>query len=336
MENKENKIEFSITMPIVSIDDYVIESCEKFKELKNNNFELIIFPDNDFKGREEMEKKLNARIIPTGKVSPADKRDASLIHARGRFIAFIDGDAYPSKNWLDVARRYLENDEVSAIGGPQLTPRNDSFWQKVSGAMFISPLSGGAGIRYWPGRKVREVEDWPSVNFIIKKEDFEKIGGFASEYWPGEDTKICLDIIKKLKKKILYVPDMIVFHHRRSGIISHLRQTGCYGLQRGFFFKEFPETSRKLSYFYYVPSLFVLFLFFGFISSFYSEFILKLYLWGLYIYSLAILFSTLITIKRVNSFRISFALIPYLVSFHVWYGIRFIQGLLFTEKIKDN
>lgn len=332
MENKENRVDFSIAVPILKIDDYVLETCGKFRELKNNNFELILFPDDDFEEREEMEKKLTARIIPTGKFGPANKRDLSLMYARGKYIAFIDGDAYPSQNWLDIAAKHLEKNEVAAIGGPQLTPSDDSFWQKVSGAMFISPLSGGAGIRYWPGRKVREVDDWPSVNFFIKKEDFAAIGGFNSEYWPGEDTKICLEIIKKLKKKILYVPDMIVYHHRRSGIISHLKQTGCYGLQRGYFFRTFPETSRRLSRFYYVPSLLVLFLFFGAVFSLFFELIFKIYLLGLTAYGLALLFSTLVTIKRINSFRISFALIPYLISFHIWYGIRFMQGFLFTKK----
>jgi GT2 family glycosyltransferase len=324
---------FSIIIPVQKLNDYIYETCDKLKNLKNKNFEILIFPDEAEKNDAEAEKFLNAKIIPTGKVSPALKRDLSLKYAQGEYLAFIDDDAYPDEKWLDVAEKYLRIEEVAAVGGSQLTPPEDSFWQKVSGAMFLSPLSGSARIRFWPGKKVREVEDWPTVNFIVKKTDFEKAGGFDSTYWPGEDTKLCLDIIKKLRKKILYIPELIVYHHRRAGIKKHLKQVGNYGLHRGFFAKKFPETSRKLMYF--IPSIWVGFLILGSLVSVYSAFVLGLYLLGIAVYVAAILFSTLAIWQKTKNFAVSIATIPYLVLFHLWYGTRFIQGLVFTQELKS-
>jgi len=331
----ENKINFSVIIPVQSINNYIIETCEKLKLQENRSFEIIILPDEITKNKETFEKRLGARIIATGKVSPAIKRDLSLKYARGKFLAFTDDDAYPEKNWLTLAEKYLSDDRVAAIGGPQITPPEDSFWQKVSGAMFMSPLSGKALIRYWPGKKVQTIDDWPTVNFIIKKDAFEKIGGFDSEYWPGEDTKLCLDILKKLNKKILYIPQLIVYHHRRSGFGKHLKQIGNYGIHRGFFAKVFPDTSIKFDRFYFVPSLFSIYLILGLIASFFSLAILKLYLSGLAIYAAAIIFSTISLTKKTKSFSISLMTIPYLVSFHFWYGIRFIQGFFFTKELKS-
>jgi len=184
-------------------------------------------------------------------------------------------------------------------------------------------------------QKVQEVDDWPTVNFIIKKEDFEKIGGFDNQYWPGEDTKLCLDIIKKLNKKILYIPELVVYHHRRAGLKKHLKQTGGYGLHRGYFAKIFPETSRKIESLYFVPSFLVLFLFFGFIFSFVSEKIMILYLVGLAIYSLTIIISTILLIFKTKDMAVGLMTIPYIILFHIWYGIRFIQGFVFTKKLKS-
>lgn len=324
---------FSIIIPVQKINDYIHETCGKLTDLKNKNFEILIFPDSAGSDDSELEKKLQAKIIPSGKVSPAIKRDLALKHAAGEYLAFIDDDAYPNDEWLDIAEKHLRNAGVAAVGGPQLTPENDSFWQKVSGAMFLSPLSGSAIIRFWPGKTIRTVDDWPTVNFIIKKTDFAAIGGFGSQYWPGEDTKLCLDIVKKLKKKILYVPELVVFHHRRAGINRHLRQVGNYGLHRGFFAKKFPETSRKFMYF--IPSFFVGFLVLGILGSLYSAFVLKLFLLGLAVYFAAILFSTILIWQKTKNFLISIATIPFLVSFHVWYGIRFIQGLVFVKELKS-
>jgi hypothetical protein len=178
---------------------------------------------------------------------------------------------------------------------------------------------------------VQEVDDWPTVNFIIKRDDFIRIGGFDSQYWPGEDTKLCLDIIKDLRKKILYVPDLIVYHHRRPGIIRHLRQIGNYGLHRGYFAKVYPETSRK--WFYFIPSLFVIYIATSlltgvFLPSFYNP-----YITGLCIYLLTVLTTTLSVCKRTRSLAISIATIPYIILTHIWYGIRFIQGFLFTKTL---
>jgi len=329
-----NKILFSIIIPVQRLNDYVKETCGKLKELDSNNFEVIILPDEIGDNKNEG-RGLNAEIIPTGKTSPAKKRDIGAKRAKGHYLAFIDDDAYPEKDWLKIAEKHLTEKNVSAVGGPQLTPADDNFWQKVSGAMYLSPLSGGAIIRFLPGKKIKEIDDWPTVNFIIKKNDFKQLGGFNTKYWPGEDTKLCLDIIKKLNKRILYIPDLKVYHHRRSGLIRHQRQIGRYGLHRGYFAKVFPETSMKISRLYFMPSLFVLFLVFGLIGSFFSSIVLKIFLSGIIIYLGALFISTLIIWIRVKNILISLASVPYLISFHIWYGIRFIQGFLFTKELRS-
>lgn len=334
MENlKKDSIKFSIIIPVQKINDYIEETCDELKKQNNKSFEIIIFPDELDENYKEQELRFGAIIIPTGKVSPAVKRDLAIKYAKGEYLAFTDDDAFPEKNWLKIAEKYLRKEEVSAVGGSQLTPSKDSFWQKVSGAMFLSPLSGGAIIRYWPGKKIQEIDDWPTVNFIIKKADFEKVGGFDNSYWPGEDTKLCLDIIQKLNKKILYIPELLVYHHRRVGLKKHLKQTGGYGLHRGYFARILPETSRKFVYF--IPSLFVCFLIFGAGISFYSDFIFKIYGLGLAIYVSTIFLAFLLLIPKTKSVLISLATIPYLVLFHIWYGIRFIQGFIFTKELNS-
>ncbi|MBU2028441.1 glycosyltransferase, partial [Patescibacteria group bacterium] len=93
---------FSIIIPVQKINDYIQETCGKLANLKNKNFEILIFPDEAEGNNLEWEKKLNAGIIPTGKVSPAIKRDLALKYAQGEYLAFIDDDAYPDEKWLDV------------------------------------------------------------------------------------------------------------------------------------------------------------------------------------------------------------------------------------------
>ncbi len=324
---------FSIIIPVQKINDYIFETCCKLKELENKNFEVLIFPDEIEENNEETEKQLGTKIIPSGKVSPAKKRDMAIQYAHGDILAFIDDDAYPRQDWLKNAARHFNNPAVAAVGGPAVTPSNNSFWQRVSGAVFLSNVGGGNPDRYWPVGKVREVDDWPSVNLLVRRNIFEKIGGFNSEYWPGEDTKLCLDIVK-MGKKIIYDPDVFVWHHRREGLIRHLRQIGRYGLHRGFFAKRFPETSRRFKYF--IPSLFMMYLVVGILVLFLGNDIFSgLYSIGLgiYFFALAVAFSQ--TQNKEKNLAVSFMSIVYIVLTHIWYGARFLQGYLFTKDLKS-
>ncbi len=318
----------SVIIPVKEINDYIKESIPHIINLEYEDFEIIIFSDLD-------DKKTfpRTRIVSTGNIGPAEKRDLALKYANGEIFAFLDDDAYPRSDWLTNAIRHFDDPDVAAVGGPAVTPDDDSFFQKVSGAVFLTSLGGGSPERYWPTGGVREVDDWPSVNLLVKRDIFEQIGGFNSAYWPGEDTKLCLDIIKG-GKKIIYDPDVLVYHHRRGGLKKHLKQISRYGLHRGFFAKKFPETSRKFKYF--IPSLFVMFLIFGAALPFMDNlFFIKLYYAGILLY-IASLFVAFCQIRdKEKSIAISLVSLFYIFLTHIWYGIRFIQGYLFTRELKS-
>ena len=317
-----------IIIPVKQINHYVYESIPEILALDYDEYGIIILPDT-LSG----ESFPKARIIATGAMGPAEKRDLALKYSDADILAFLDDDAYPRKDWLKKAVRHFENPEIAAVGGPAVTPRDDSFWQRVSGAVFLSRIGGGNPERYWPVGSIRNVDDWPSVNLLVRKDIFEKVGGFNSKYWPGEDTKLCLDIVK-LGKKIIYDPDVFVWHHRREGIIRHLKQIGGYGLHRGFFAKKFPATSRKLKYF--IPSFFSIYMLAG-TSLFFSgsKAFKNLYLIGLGIYLLALALSFFQIQSKEKNLAVSFMSIVYAVLTHMWYGIRFLQGFIFTKDLKS-
>jgi len=273
------------------------------------------------------------RIIPTGAVSPAIKRDRGAEVSNGNYLAFIDDDAYPAPDWLTKVLPHFKIDNIVAVGGPQITPEQDGFWQKVSGAMFLSPLNGKAVCRYWPAKECFFVDDWPSVNLIVRKEDFIAVGGFDSSYWPGEDTKLCLDLVEKQGKKIMYEPEAKVFHHRRAGFLKHMKQVGNYGLHRGYFAKRFPTTSLKMSYM--LPSFFFLFVCLGWLFLFSGDFFVFSYQVGWFIYGIAMLLSFCGVFLKLKDISIALATVPYIVGTHFWYGFRFLQGFLCVRDLKS-
>src|SRR3989344_1551337 len=152
---------FTVIIPVKAINDYVRETVPHIRNLSNKNWELLILP-NEADQDEWGDPRI--RIIPSGRVGPARKRDMGAESAQGEILVFLDDDSYPEPDILNIAERYFEDTSVVALGGPAMTPPHDTFWQRVSGAVFLSKFSGGAPERYVPVGEAREMKDWPSVN----------------------------------------------------------------------------------------------------------------------------------------------------------------------------
>src|SRR3989344_7799704 len=203
------KPKFSIIIRVKEINDYIRNYTVRILEQTYQNFEIIIIPNESPIDKFKMNK---TRIIKTGNVGPAQKRDIGAKHARGEILAFIDDDAYPEKDWLKNAERVFDNINVIGIGGPGVLPKGATFFQKLSNKVYALS-SKFTGIRYEKGKK-REIDDWPTCNFLVRKKEFDNTGGFDSKYWGGEDTQICYSLIKS-GKKIIYDPEVLVYHHPR-------------------------------------------------------------------------------------------------------------------------
>jgi len=233
--------------PLVSIviacpdRSWMLDECLKAIERQTyRNYEVIVLDD--------------AR---TGKVRPAEKRNLGIREAKGEIVAFIDDDAYPDSHWLEYAVKYFGEPSIGAVGGPGATPPGDGRLAKIGGRVYDNVLvSGNYRYRYRAGGVRMDVEDYPSCNLFVRRDLLVKIGGYRTDFWPGEDTLLCKDIIDNWQR-IIYEPWVVVYHHRRPLFAPHLRQLGRYGFHRGYFCKRYPSNSLRLSYF--IPTAFVVY-----------------------------------------------------------------------------
>ena len=315
---------FSIIIPVRKINDYVKESISHIKNLDYRDYEVFVVTDEkenyDFSDP-------RIKVITSGNVGPGEKRNLAAKLSKGDILAFLDDDSYPEKNWLSKAAKIFEDSDVYALGGPAATPKDAEYLERMAGYLFESFIvSGGTTYRYRPEEKIF-VDDYPSVNLFVKKLAFEEVGGFPIEFWPGEDTKLCLDLVKKFGRKFPYDPEVLVYHHRRNIFKPYLKQISRYGRHRGRFARIFPQTSRVPMYF--VPSAFVLFLFGGFIISLlFSPFVY------FYITILVIYFYFLWKIARRISkleggnYRALLDSFKGVFLTHMYYGVNFLIGII--------
>ena len=170
----------------------------------------------------------------------------------------------------------------------------------------------------------RDVDDYPSCNLFVRRSLLERIGAYRTDFWPGEDTLLCKDIVDS-GFRIVYDPWVVVYHHRRKLFAPHLRQLGRYAFHRGYFVKRFPSNSLKVSYF--VPSLFVLYLIALPAAA------VALGCSGHTAWLLAVSFPGAVYLALTALSAFSFNPFTWLIvwagifSTHAVYGIRFIEGL---------
>ena len=320
--------------PLVSVviacpnGSWMLDECLAALERQTyRHFEVIVLPDSA--PLSPSPPAAHLLTLSTGKGRPAEKRNIGIKAAKGEIVAFIDDDAYPDSRWLENAVKYFSEPTIGALGGPGVTPPGDGFWAACGGRVYENIfVSGNYRYRYLGGRVRKDIDDYPSCNLFVRKEVLDAIGGYRTDFWPGEDTLLCEDIVRKAKRRIVYDPWTLVYHHRRPLFAAHLRQLGRYGFHRGYFVKRFPATSCRLSYF--VPTLFV-----GYLLALAAFFGWRSLMGGGVLGPVAavaaspLLFyaaATVLTTFSLNPFRWAVTEMGVILS-HVWYGIQFLRGL---------
>jgi GT2 family glycosyltransferase len=156
------------------------------------------------------------------------KRNIAAQNYKSDYIAFLDSDAYPNKNWLENANKLYNKKKNDVLGGPNIPFPNETKSEMLSHyckrSFFVN---GHLAYRKYLS-KDSYIEDWlESCNFFINRNIFLKNKGMNEKLYIGEDQ----DFFKKLKKstKVYFTRNLFVFHKDRN-IKNFLIQRFCFGL----------------------------------------------------------------------------------------------------------
>lgn len=303
----QNKPKISVVIPVgPGRGVEIVDSLKKGK-----------FPQKDYE------------IIIEEGLNPSVNRNRGIKKARADIIAILDDDAYTHPELLFNAYEFfLKYKDVDIVGGPQLSPRNQNFFARVSGYAITSFFGAyKMANRYNKGKLNLDADEkmLTSANMFLRKKVFNVIEGFDSRLYPGEDPEFLIRA-KNNGIKIAYSPSLIIYHKRRPNLKSFLIQFYKYGKVR-------PITSKiigqGISALFYMPTLFVLYLLFLIPLAFWSN----IFVYPLFFYlALCVIFAFVDSVKN-NSF-FSFFVLPFLYpAIHISYGIGLISGLFDRNKL---
>lgn len=262
-------------------------------------------------------------IIEEGK-NPSQNRNNGVKKSKAEIIAFIDDDAYMHPEILLRAEQFFNKHKtIDIVGGPQLTPKTDKTFAKLSG-IIISSYFGAATMskRYKKSKFTLKADEnmLTSANCFVRKKAFITIGGFNPKLFPGEDPEFFARAARK-GNRIAYDPELIVYHKRRASYKEFLKQFFNYGRTRP---KKESQEKGKTTLLYFIPLFFGVYIIPLLILGFlHWIFFIPLILYAL----LAIGFSIYESIKNKNILLIILGPILYL-SMHTSYGIGMLLGYL--------
>ena len=171
----------------------IIIPCIKFNDVKNSirnirkvykNIKILVCLNHKVK----YNKDKNLQFIYTHFKGIGAKRNLAVKKASTKYLAFIDSDAYPSKNWLENSVKYLNKKNIGIIAGPHIDPINQNLSEDIVGQVKKSLIiTMSPSLQKKKISKTKIVSFMPSCNWIMKKKNFLKFGYMDNNMQRNED-----------------------------------------------------------------------------------------------------------------------------------------------------
>lgn len=186
---------------------------------KNHEIVLVIDGNHELKQRMDLELKENkdVMIIENEKnEGPSISRNRGVEYAKGCIVAFIDDDAFATRNWLEnIVKDFSEYPEIFAVGG-KLLPSYEIGAKKLPEELLW--LVGGTYKGHPENRQlIRNVftGNMAVKRYIFKDINFEimidkKENNLSHQL---EDTLFCIRLNNRKFGTVLYDPEIIAYHH---------------------------------------------------------------------------------------------------------------------------
>ncbi len=206
----------SIIIPVRN-DASLLKNClESILNLDypKDKIEIIVADGMSTDNTVDTAKQHGARVVLNEKKTVSPGRNVAFKLAEGEIVAFTDADCIVDKGWIRNSLKYFEDDEVACVGGPNLTPSNEEDFGKAVGFVFNQGIFSAGSIHARELKEIRKVRSIPGCNAIYKKDALEKVMPIDESLITCDDTEVKRRLLDK-GYKLLYTPDVFVWHYRR-------------------------------------------------------------------------------------------------------------------------
>jgi len=225
--DKNKKIDFkkeknpvvSIIIPVYNQWNYTYDCLYSiFENTKDVSYEIIIADDNSTDETKDVQKHVKNIVVARN-----EKNLGFLLNcknaarkARGKYLLFLNNDTQVQNEWLKWLVDLAEKDEkIGLVGSKLVYP--DGRLQEAGGIIWKDGSGWNYGRLDDPEKPeynyVKEVDYVSGASILVRKDLWDKIGGFDERYVPAyfEDSDLAFEV-RKHGYKVVYQPKSVVVH----------------------------------------------------------------------------------------------------------------------------
>lgn len=214
--------EVSIVIPVYNQLDYTLRCLKAIAVNFDRSIpvEIILVNDCSSDRTEEILSFLMAVNLINQPANQGfiDACNQGAAVAKGKYLYFLNNDTQIEPNCIASLVQVLAQDEtVGAVGSKLIYPQGTL--QEAGGIVWQDASAWNYGRQENPHAPeynyLRPVDYCSGASLMVKKEVFERLSGFATNFAPAyyEDTDLCFAIRHQLGMKVMYQPKSEVIHY---------------------------------------------------------------------------------------------------------------------------
>ena len=225
LQNLESRMnpqtfECSIIIPVFNKVELTEQCLMHLAEVTTGiSYEVVIVDNHSTDGTREFLESLNGDIqviYNSTNLGFAKGCNQGAAAAKGKHLVFLNNDTIPKAGWLDPLIEEVNfHEDVSVVGSKLLYPDHTiQHAGVVISKVSLTPYHLFQGVpESMPVVNARkEFQAVTAACMLVRKETFEKVGGFDEGFVNGfEDVDLCLKI-RQMGKKVIYQPRSCLYH----------------------------------------------------------------------------------------------------------------------------
>lgn len=201
-----------------------------------NEVEIIVVDDGSTDNTPSIIQSFKQiKYIRQANAGPATARNRGVRESRGEIIFFTDADCIPESDWIEKMIVHFDDPKIAVVAGSYGIANSDKILARcihreiVFRHKVLMPTLCKA---------------FGSYNFCIRREIFDKVGGFDPKYRhaSGEDNDLSYKIIKS-GCKIYFEKNSRVKHYHPEHIRKYLLEQFRHGFWRVKMYRDHPSMS---------------------------------------------------------------------------------------------
>jgi GT2 family glycosyltransferase len=186
------------------------------------DFEVIVVNDGGVNVSavvDNFSSMTSIRLIDQQNTGPAAARNQGAALAAGAFLAFLDDDCTPEPDWIESISRHAESGRL--LGGKVINRLEDNLFAEACQTLIdflYLHLAGSSDLFF------------TSNNMIIARDDFQRIGGFNTDFRTsaGEDRELCIRAERR-GLTLIHIPAIRIGHSHDMDLMHFMRLHAKYG-----------------------------------------------------------------------------------------------------------